>query len=59
MIHMNFMFGDARAFNQNISDWNVSNVKNMEGMFGSAWVFQNIGNWNTGNVTNTKSAIGI
>jgi surface protein len=30
---MNFMFYDAKSFNQDISKWNVSNVTDMSGMF--------------------------
>jgi surface protein len=30
---MSFMFDGAKAFNQNISSWNVSNVKSMIAMF--------------------------
>lgn len=47
------MFGNARFFNQNISNWNTSRVINMRNMFSTAIAFnQNIGNWNVSNVTN-------
>jgi surface protein len=47
------MFGNAVAFNQPISNWNVSNVTNMGSMFLNATAFnQDIGAWNIGNVTN-------
>ena len=50
---MSFMFQEARAFNQNIGNWNVSAVTNMYGMFYGARAFnQNIGNWNVSAVTN-------
>ena len=36
-----------KFFNENISDWNVSNVTNMKQMFGTAEVFnQPIEKWN-------------
>ena len=40
-------------FNQNISQWNVSNVTNMQGVFlGSLAFNQPIGDWDVSNVTN-------
>ena len=40
------MFNNARVFNQNIGNWDVSSVRNMEGMFRMAYVFnQDIGSW--------------
>ena len=42
---MSSMFGDTKAFNQNIGDWNTSNVTNMMAMFSGATAFnQDIGN---------------
>jgi len=50
---MSRMFNEASSFNQNISDWNVSAVTNMNEMFYGATAFnQGIGNWSTSNVTN-------
>ena len=47
------MFGNTSAFNQDISEWNVSNVTNMSSMFSYAIYFnQDITLWNVANVTN-------
>jgi surface protein len=51
------MFQSATNFNQNIGNWDVSNVTNMSEMFNQSLSFNNggspsINNWNTGNVTN-------
>ena len=59
---MSFLFKDKTTFgstarlesgiNDDISNWDTSNVTNMYGMFWNASEFNNnIGNWNTGNVT--------
>jgi len=43
-------------FNENIGNWDTSNVKNMESMFYGLTLFnQNISRWNTSNVTNMSS----
>jgi surface protein len=48
------MFEES-AFNQDISNWNVSNVNNMAGMFYHAYKFnQLIGNWDVSNVTDME-----
>ena len=42
-------------FNDNISDWNVSNVTNMSVMFADAKGFnQPLNNWNVSKVTNME-----
>jgi surface protein len=44
---MQWMFNKNHKFNQDIENWDVSNVKNMEGMFYEAKKFnQNLGAWN-------------
>ena len=43
---MSIMFWYAYSFNQNIGNWNVSNVTNMEKMFYEADLFnQDLGSW--------------
>ena len=50
---MTGMFGHAKAFNQDLSVWNTSNVTDMSLMFYYATVFnQDISNWDTSNVIN-------
>ena len=50
------MFYGAYKFNQDISNWNVSNVTNMAAMFNGASAFnQDISNWDVSNVTNMSS----
>ncbi len=45
------MFMDAYMFNQPLNSWNVSNVKNMRGMFHGASSFnQPLDRWDTSNV---------
>ena len=50
---MRNMFFEAKLFNQDIRNWNVSNVTNMEGMFYRAKLFnQSLNDWNVSNVEN-------
>jgi surface protein len=55
---MNNMFSSNHSvnnFNEDISHWDTSNVKNMNKMFNNALLFNhNISLWNTGNVTNMQ-----
>ena len=52
---MRWMFLGASSFNQDISDWDVGSVINIEDMFLDAKNFnQNIGRWNASNVTNMR-----
>jgi len=47
------MFHGAESFNQSISDWDVSNVRDMGGMFMKATSFnQPLNGWDTSRVTN-------
>ena len=49
---MGGMFHDAKAFNQDIGTWDVSNVSLMTGMFKKASTFnQDLSSWNVSNVT--------
>lgn len=51
VVAMNWLFTGEKSFNQNISNWDVSNVNNMYQMFGDAENFnQDISNWNVGNI---------
>ena len=49
---MSFLFseGSRSRFNGNISKWNTSNVRNMNGMFSGSKFNGDISNWDTGNV---------
>ena len=48
---MSDMFKNARSFNQDISGWNVSNVRNMSAMFYGTSFNQDIAAWNVSKVT--------
>ena len=49
------MFSNARAFNQNIGDWDVSGVTDMSHMFSVAQAFnQDIGDWDVSSVNNMQ-----
>ncbi len=54
--NMSGMFGNATAFNQDISDWNVSSVTDMNGMFDcSSAGTGNSSIFNNGDTTNTQN----
>ena len=49
--NLKYMFA-ITAFNQDISDWNVSSVTDMRGMFAYSLFNQDISSWDVSNVTN-------
>jgi surface protein len=52
---MSNLFNDKSEFNDDISNWDVSNVTNMERMFNLATSFnQPLNNWDVSNVTNME-----
>jgi surface protein len=57
---MGFMFAYAQEFNQSLSNWDVSNVTDMPGMFHGAAKFNSpINTWNVGNVTNMAEMFSV
>jgi surface protein len=43
---MKYMFSGVELFNHEISNWDVSNVEDMEALFWNAWSFQgNLSGW--------------
>ena len=53
-------FSAARRFNQDIANWNVSSVTNMQSMFYYAERFnKDIGNWDVSSVTDMQSMFSI
>ena len=57
--NMGTLFEHTDEFNQDIGDWDVSNVTNMEWMFASATAFnQDISRWDVRGVTNMSNMLG-
>ena len=51
-MRMGFLFYGTTSFDQDISNWDVSNVMNMRSMFTGATAFnQDISDWNVSSVT--------
>jgi len=44
------MFYNTKEFNQDLNNWDVSNVNNMSNMFEHSVFNGNISDWNVGNV---------
>ena len=55
---MSYLFYAGINFNGAISNWNVSNVKNMRSMFAYSNFNGDISNWNVSNVTDMVSMFG-
>jgi surface protein len=55
---MSFMFDGNLDFNQEIGNWDVSNVIDMKFMFYDSRFNKPIGNWNVGKVTNMTGMFG-
>ncbi|QHX35819.1 hypothetical protein STIUS_v1c02650 [Spiroplasma sp. TIUS-1] len=54
--NMGYMFESSKAFDQDISAWDVSNVTDMNRMFSGAKAFnQDISAWNVSNVTDMQN----
>ena len=49
------MFYGCKNFNQNIFNWDVSNVTDMNRMFQDSKFIGNISNWNVSNVTDKQN----
>ena len=50
---LSFMFSQTESFNQDISNWDVSNAYSLASMFRGATSFnQDLSSWNVSNVTN-------
>jgi len=57
--NMSTMFRECRLFNDDITNWDVSNVTRMDLMFYGGNSFnQDIGNWDVSNVTNMNAMFG-
>jgi len=57
MENITAMFIDAESFNQNINNWDISNVVSMAGIFQGAENYnQPLDNWNTSNIKNMSFA---
>lgn len=52
---MGHMFCSTERFNQPLDSWDVSSVRNMDGMFLAAWAFhQPLGRWDVSRVTDMR-----
>ena len=50
---------DGTSFNRDISDWNVSNVVNMVGMFSNSQFNQDTSRWDVAKVVKMASMLAV
>ena len=55
LISLEEMFYGARGFNEDVTGWDISHVKNLRRLFEGTNFDRNIGDWNTSAVTNMEA----